>query len=138
MHLANSICLCRSRGNCTTALVNMRLDAMLTKWLSHTLHCSCCFLWGVLAEASQLSWLCGADVLLKLVQERGFEMFVHPIAPVLNETRHVVAPFNHKLQQQVHMPLLNTDCETCQCPVMPLCLRPPLSKTASMSVSSRM
>ena len=59
------------------------------------------FLWGVLAEAAQLSWLCGADVLLKLVQERGFEMFVHPIAPVLNETRHVVAPFNHKLQQQV-------------------------------------
>ena len=44
---------------------------------------------------------CPADVLLKLVQERGFEMFVHPIAPVLNETRHVVAPFNHKLQQQV-------------------------------------
>lgn len=42
-----------------------------------------------------------ADVLLKLVQERGFEMFVHPIAPVLNETRHVVAPFNRKLQQQV-------------------------------------
>ena len=28
-------------------------------------------------------------------------MFVHPIAPVLNETRHVVAPFNGKLQQQV-------------------------------------
>ena len=45
--------------------------------------------------------LCIADVLLKLVQERGFEMFVHPIAPVLNETRHVVAPFNRKLQQQV-------------------------------------
>lgn len=42
-----------------------------------------------------------ADVLLKLVQQRGFEMFVHPIAPVLNETRHVVAPFNHKLKQQV-------------------------------------
>ncbi|DBA71347.1 TPA: hypothetical protein ACH3X2_011156 [Trebouxia sp. C0005] len=41
------------------------------------------------------------DVLLKLVQERGFEMFVHPIAPVLNETRHVVAPFNNKLQQQI-------------------------------------
>lgn len=44
---------------------------------------------------------CCADVLMKLVQQRGFEMFVHPIAPVLNETRHVVAPFNHKLQQQV-------------------------------------
>lgn len=42
-----------------------------------------------------------ADVLLKLVQQRGFEMFVHPIPPVLNETRHVVAPFNHKLKQQV-------------------------------------
>jgi len=77
---------------------------------------------GCLAEAAQLSWLCGADVLLKLVQERGFEMFVHPIAPVLNETRHVVAPFNYKLQQQVHPPLLNTDCEICQCPVLFLCL----------------
>ena len=42
-----------------------------------------------------------ADVLLKLVQQRGFEMFVHPVAPVLNETRHVVAPFNHKLKQEV-------------------------------------
>ena len=95
------------------------------------------FLWGVSAEAAQLSWLCGADVLLKLVQERGFEMFVHPIAPVLNETRHVVAPFNHKLQQQVHPPLLSTDCETCHCPVLPLCLRLLLSKTASLSASSR-
>lgn len=46
-------------------------------------------------------WARCADVLLKLVQQRGFEMFVHPIAPVLNETRHVVAPFNHKLKQQV-------------------------------------
>ena len=45
-----------------------------------------------------------ADVLLKLVQQRRFEMFVHPIAPVLNETRHVVAPFNHKLKQQVIVP----------------------------------
>ncbi|KAL0051898.1 hypothetical protein WJX82_004074 [Trebouxia sp. C0006] len=43
------------------------------------------------------------DVLLQLVQDRGFEMFVHPIAPVLNETRHVVAPFNHKLQQQIEI-----------------------------------
>ena len=66
------------------------------------MNCSCCFLWVVLAKAAKLSWLCDADVLLQLVQERGFEMFVHPIAPVLNETRHVVAPFNHKLQQQVH------------------------------------
>jgi len=89
--------------------------------------CIAAVLWGVRAEEAQLSWLCGADVLLKLVQERGFEMFVHPIAPVLNETRHVVAPFNHKLQQQVHPPLLNTDSEIWQCPVLPLCLCSPLS-----------
>lgn len=94
---------------------------MLTKCQRHTVHCSCCFSWGVVAEAAQLSRLCSADVLLKLVQERGFEMFVHPIAPVLNETRHVVAPFNNKLQQQVHLQLLNIDCETCQCPVLRLC-----------------
>ncbi len=101
---------------CIIALVKMCFDCERL-----TVHCSCCFLWVVLAKAAKLSWLCDADVLLQLVQERGFEMFVHPIAPVLNETRHVVAPFNHKLQQQVHPPLLNADCETCQCPVLLLC-----------------
>lgn len=42
-----------------------------------------------------------AGVLLELVQQRGFEIFVHPIPPVLNETRHVVMPFNHQLKQRV-------------------------------------
>ena len=44
-------------------------------------------------------------MLLELVQQRGFEIFVHPVPPVLNETRHVVMPFNQQLQQRVsHSP----------------------------------
>ena len=77
-----------------------------------------------------------ADVLLKLDQQRGFEMFVHPVAPVLSETRHVVAPFNHKLKQEVILlapyscaastlylvlmcPVLSRSSHVCQ--VAPLC-----------------
>ena len=44
-----------------------------------------------------------AGVLLELVQQRGFEIFVHPVPPVLNETRHVVMPFNHQLKQRVSL-----------------------------------
>lgn len=41
------------------------------------------------------------DVLLRLVEERGLELFVHPPAPVLNETRHIVAPFAALLKSRV-------------------------------------
>ena len=44
-----------------------------------------------------------AEVLLDLVQRREFEIFVHPIPPVLNETRHVVMPFNQQLKQRVSL-----------------------------------
>lgn len=44
-----------------------------------------------------------AEVLLDLVRRRGFEIFVHPIPPVLNETRHVVMPFNQQLKQRVSL-----------------------------------
>lgn len=40
-------------------------------------------------------------VLLKLTQSRRFEIFVHPVPSVLNETRHVVQPFNACLQKKV-------------------------------------
>ena len=40
-------------------------------------------------------------VLLGLIAQRGFEVFVHPVPPVLDETRHVVQPFNRALQREV-------------------------------------
>ena len=54
-------------------------------------------------KATQPCWLVSAGVLLELVQQRGFEIFVHPIPPVLNETRHVVMPFNQQLKQRVSL-----------------------------------
>ncbi|KAK9812932.1 hypothetical protein WJX72_005941 [[Myrmecia] bisecta] len=41
------------------------------------------------------------QLLLDLVQRRRFEVFVHPVPPVLNETRHVVKPFNEVLQAKI-------------------------------------
>ena len=41
------------------------------------------------------------DTLLDLIETRGFEIFVHPVPSVLNETRHVVRPFNKALQAKV-------------------------------------
>lgn len=41
------------------------------------------------------------DVLLQLAGERGMEVLVHPVPPVLNETRQVVVPFNRLLQEHV-------------------------------------
>lgn len=40
-------------------------------------------------------------VLLCLIAQRRFEVFVHPVPPVLDETRHVVQPFNRALQREV-------------------------------------
>ena len=34
------------------------------------------------------------SVLLQLISQRHLELFVHPIPPVLNETRPIVRPFN--------------------------------------------
>eukprot|EP00195_Chlamydomonas_chlamydogama_P001411 CAMPEP_0202918646 /NCGR_PEP_ID=MMETSP1392-20130828/73955_1 /ASSEMBLY_ACC=CAM_ASM_000868 /TAXON_ID=225041 /ORGANISM="Chlamydomonas chlamydogama, Strain SAG 11-48b" /LENGTH=94 /DNA_ID=CAMNT_0049611769 /DNA_START=44 /DNA_END=328 /DNA_ORIENTATION=+ len=36
-----------------------------------------------------------------MVQKFDFELFVHPIAPVLNETRHVVRQFSSLLKSKV-------------------------------------
>ncbi|BBM97340.1 hypothetical protein MPTK1_1g04980 [Marchantia polymorpha subsp. ruderalis] len=41
------------------------------------------------------------DILQKLVTERRFELFVHPIPPVLNETRPLVQTFNRILEQRL-------------------------------------
>ncbi|GLC38231.1 hypothetical protein PLESTB_001084900 [Pleodorina starrii] len=41
------------------------------------------------------------DVLRALVSERSMEVFVHPVPPVLNETRGVVAPFTAALRAAV-------------------------------------
>ena len=41
------------------------------------------------------------DVLEGLIVDRHMEVFVHPVPPVLNETRHVVEPFNAALQEKV-------------------------------------
>lgn len=42
-----------------------------------------------------------SSVLLELIRSRGFEIFVHPVPSVLNETRHVVQPFNKALKVKV-------------------------------------
>ncbi|CAM9963409.1 unnamed protein product, partial [Phaeothamnion confervicola] len=41
------------------------------------------------------------DAALTLVRERGFVAFVHPVVPVLNETRRIVTLYNHVLRAQV-------------------------------------
>ena len=38
---------------------------------------------------------------LRRLLKRGMELFVHPVPPVLNETRHVVIPFNRALKAAV-------------------------------------
>ena len=42
-----------------------------------------------------------AEALLDLIRTRHFKIFVHPVPSVLNETRHVVRPFNQALQKKV-------------------------------------
>ncbi len=42
-----------------------------------------------------------AHALLDLIKTRHFKIFVHPVPSVLNETRHVVRPFNEALQKKV-------------------------------------
>ena len=54
-----------------------------------------------------------AQALLELAEQRGFEIFVHPVPSVLNETRHVVRPFNQALQSKVLPPL--TSAGFCVC-----------------------
>ena len=41
------------------------------------------------------------ETLLDLVEKRKFIIYVHPVPSVLNETRHVVRPFNTALQKKV-------------------------------------
>lgn len=41
------------------------------------------------------------DVLNCLVEERGLTVYVHPVPPVLIETRHVVMPFNAVMKRKV-------------------------------------
>jgi hypothetical protein len=40
--------------------------------------------------------------LLQLIQDCNFEIFVHPVSPVLSETRAVVHIFNHVLRTRLH------------------------------------
>ena len=41
------------------------------------------------------------DLLLSLIREQDFELFVHPIAPVLNETRPIVMAFAREMKRKV-------------------------------------
>ncbi len=41
------------------------------------------------------------EVLTRTVRERNLHVFVHPVPPVLNETRHIVTPFNDLLRERV-------------------------------------
>jgi len=41
------------------------------------------------------------SVLRSLLRERRFRLLVHPVPPVLNETRHIVKQFNAQLQAAV-------------------------------------
>eukprot|EP01112_Ceratiomyxa_fruticulosa_P020635 TRINITY_DN7095_c0_g2_i1.p1 TRINITY_DN7095_c0_g2~~TRINITY_DN7095_c0_g2_i1.p1 ORF type:complete len:746 (-),score=166.86 TRINITY_DN7095_c0_g2_i1:30-2267(-) len=41
------------------------------------------------------------DVLTKIIHERKFAAFIHPVVPVLNETRHIVKLFNRLLRSKV-------------------------------------
>lgn len=41
------------------------------------------------------------EVLTRTVRERNLCVFVHPVPPVLNETRHIVTPFNDLLRERV-------------------------------------
>jgi hypothetical protein len=41
------------------------------------------------------------EVLQQLIFSRGFELFVHPVPPVLNETRQIVHVFNRVLKQRL-------------------------------------
>ncbi len=45
------------------------------------------------------------DVLTRLVESRASTVYVHPVPPVLNETRHIVMPFNAVMKAKV-MPFL--------------------------------
>ncbi|GBG61368.1 hypothetical protein CBR_g20400 [Chara braunii] len=53
------------------------------------------------AEGAAVSVGIYIKVLLKLINERKFEVFVHPVPPVLNETRPVVHIFTKTLQMEV-------------------------------------
>lgn len=41
------------------------------------------------------------DVLTRLVEARALTVYVHPVPPVLNETRHIVMPFNAVMRAKV-------------------------------------
>ena len=46
------------------------------------------------------------DVLTRLVETRALTVYVHPVPPVLNETRHIVMPFNAVMKAKVNPPPL--------------------------------
>ncbi|CAK9882664.1 unnamed protein product [Sphagnum jensenii] len=48
--------------------------------------------------------------LLRLIQDCNFEIFVHPVSPVLSETRAVVHIFNHVLQTRLHEAQQTSPC----------------------------
>jgi hypothetical protein len=65
------------------------------------------------AYVSQVTVDIYIKVLLGLVQDNGFEVFVHPIAPVLNETREIVMQYNAILQKVInHVQEEFADCFT--------------------------
>ena len=64
-----------------------------------------------LASAIQTTVDIYVNVLRKLTTERGLEVFVHPVPPVLNETRAVVKAFNTQLHKSV---LAASDTPACK------------------------
>ena len=53
-------------------------------------------------------------VLLKLLSQRAMYLHVHPVPPVLNETRHIVAPFNALMKQKVRPAMLLSHTTVCK------------------------
>jgi len=43
------------------------------------------------------------ETLLDLVERRKFIIYIHPVPSVLNETRHIVRPFNDALQMKASL-----------------------------------
>lgn len=54
-----------------------------------------------LAEAEAVTIAAYTELLLQLVQERGLQVFVHPVPPVLDEARDVVQLFESAVKEAV-------------------------------------
>ena len=57
--------------------------------------------YGSVEEGMEVSAAIYVDTLLRLAEQRGFRIFVHPVAPALKETREIVRAFNEILRRQV-------------------------------------